>query len=261
MQGIHCKRLSVLGKNFKTLMDSLEYEFSELKYKCVQIFTHGPNNTKKNKIDYEKVKNFCQENKIQIWVHSTYMSIGFFSKDNEKGKFYEKHIKEQLDSCKELGALGLVLHITSIEIEKIVKLVKKIDDYNGVKIIIEPTSASIYNNYDNLYSLGLALKNVDCQNWGFCLDTCHLWAYGIDITKKPIPEKVYEFIGLIHCNGASKKIFNTKKDFHLIPNESEDNLWKNKTDLKQFLTLCKTNKWSVIYEVKRGNATDIRNIF
>ena len=63
--GIHVAKVSkVLGAKRKTMLAALEDDVEELNLSAVQIYTHGPRNSRKNKMDHAAIKKYCEENKI-----------------------------------------------------------------------------------------------------------------------------------------------------------------------------------------------------
>ena len=50
--GIHNKKSF---KNYSTLFEAIKDQVEEFKLTSIQIFTHGPRNRKKNKINYKNI--------------------------------------------------------------------------------------------------------------------------------------------------------------------------------------------------------------
>ena len=87
MIGIHTSKVSHIlqkpYKNRKTMFDAIKTDHEELKLGACQIFVQGPRNSRMSKIDYKKINDYCNINKINLYVHTSYLSVGIFSVNSE----------------------------------------------------------------------------------------------------------------------------------------------------------------------------------
>jgi endonuclease IV len=268
MFGIHISKQSILG-NFNKLEDAVENITNKYNLKTCQIFTHGPQTRKKNNYNSEKLKKIKN---VNIFVHSTYLTDGYWNAvERNAPKRYFKHIQEQLDATDEIGGNGLVIHITRTTIPIIKKgldlLYENIKQPKNVKILLEframkPGNDCSYETAEKLNNLYYEIKNIKL-NWGFCIDTSHMWATGVDMSNANIVKtwlkdiKCKNKIKLIHLNASSNDTFNLGKDVHIVPFTSEDNIWgdTNNDAFKILLSWIKKNKVPMIGEFKRGTKT------
>lgn len=170
--GVHATKISkVLDDKTpaKTLTAAIAKEHKALDINTIQIFTHGPRNSKRNKINYKNVKKYIENNEINLSVHSCYSSVGiwkvpydnYYVEDGVLLSIYDRDkpneleldntyrrsfsvIEDQLASAYASGAWGLVLHITKhkpIVISNIMKLLKHLAVKHKVKIILEMVSS------------------------------------------------------------------------------------------------------------------------
>jgi endonuclease IV len=287
MIGVHVSKNSKVldnpNKKRKTILDAIKKDTTELGINVVQIFTHGPRNTKETKdINPELIKKYCEENKICLYVHSAYMAVGIWhiNKKNirdTKSKNAIEFILAQLNMSDKLNSMGLVIHLPKKEPDVIIStfevLLPIIKKYK-TPIILEMTAVLPDPNktYEtplkiNRLTMLMHKKFPDYDNWGWCIDTAHLWGAGIKVNDINVMKKWFdaikipEYVKLIHLNGASKSTFATGKDKHIVVFSDEDDIWKNKKKKKSSLDIIqkfvKNNNINVICEINRGDYKDI----
>ena len=116
--GVHVAKLSKVLDNKTTAIDmsnAINRDLDNLGLNSAQIFTYGPRFMVKNKINYEKVKKTCHD--IDLSVHSAYSTVSIWkvnedNKNEKKSISYINSVNTQLKSCKQIGAWGLVIHVT-----------------------------------------------------------------------------------------------------------------------------------------------------
>lgn len=262
MIGIHVSKNIVRTHNtndpkkYKTMRDAVIKEKELLNMSACAFFTHGPMNKKRNHMDYQGIKKYCEENNIAIHTHGSYISVGIWNvnqknRHENKSLMFIRHIKDLLVDGKQLKAKGVVLHVPRHPIETIVesmeimsncKVINSIRRNEGVlpKLTLEtpasrPDDILTYETPEKLNTLMEALESnaAITIGWDLCLDTCHLWAGGIDFSnanmwneyqsKMSVLSK--EKLKLIHLNGAQAKNFRTGKDGHIVPLSKDDAIW------------------------------------
>ena len=153
MLGVHVAKESLVLDNkkiTKDISDAITRDVDALGINAVQIFTYGPKWIVQNKVNYAAVKKVCSD--INLSVHSAYPTTNIW-KITSKSDAMVKKLMDQIISCKEIGAWGLVVHITKIHYKtaaSVMKILAPIIKPTGVKFII------LY--YTNLQSNGSFLE-------------------------------------------------------------------------------------------------------
>lgn len=277
------------------MLEAIQVDCEELRLNACQIFVQGPRNSKMSDMDYSAIQDYCKTQKINLYVHSSYLSVGIFSVNEEnaasaKSKFAISNIAQQLDACDQLGARGLVIHLTKRTPEEIIETLQilyiHIADFHTPLILEQPAKKpggdKTYETPEMINTLTqMIMEELPELKWGWCIDTCHIWSAGIALNEKTVMKKWLsdlEFpkkIALFHLNGGSQDIFGTGRDKHIIPFSNEDDIFKESTQneegdrdftLAQFKkgsiwTLCqfaKKNKIDAILEINRGSVEDTK---
>ncbi len=278
MLGIHVNKQSstIPDAKIKELHDAIIDDTDKLGINSVQICTYGPKYFKKNKLSYDKIKECTKD--INLTVHSAYASTVIWKIDstNYKSKESKERINmilDQLISCKECGAWGLVLHITKIKVENIVyvmKLLKPHAKKTGVKILLEMTASK--STYNTTYETPEKINNLIYQlgnneNWyGICVDSAHIWAAGEDIQSYKNMKDWFDRLTfkkkilLFHLNGNSIKR-SSGKDKHAIAFGPDDVIWgkisPENSGVRAIVEFCKEYDVPMICEVNRGEHNDL----
>lgn len=280
MFGIHIKKHFELG-NFHTLEDAVESIVSKYNLNTCQVFLYGPQNRRKN--DYDEKSLLGLSEKTNIYVHSTYLTDNYWTavEENNESKLHNayKHIQDQLSATNNINGKGFVIHITRKPISVIVQgmeLLEKNINQGSTKIILEfkamkSSDNCSYEKIEKLNTLNKALSHIKLD-WGFCIDTSHMWSTGVKMQDYDFIKNWFENIKdnkiiLIHLNAASNDTFGTGKDVHQVPFSKDDDIWgdlaksikKNNYDfikLSSFgyiLSWAKKNKIPIIGEFNRGS--------
>ncbi len=226
-------------QKYKTLEDAISYEAPLLKLNCSQVFTHGPRNSKKNGIDYNSLRDLANKLNIVLYVHGSYLTPKFWEHDSS----YMNHIIDTLQSCVDLDADGMVIHldeagnnVISSQMEKLSTEIKKKEWKNVPYLLLEmparKPSDLTFETPEKINELSDCIKGVDIK-WGWCFDTAHLWSGGINLSGDDswnewlagLNEKSLNHIQMIHLNGALSEYFGKGRDKHIIPLSPEDGIW------------------------------------
>jgi deoxyribonuclease-4 len=280
-------KMVLTRKTRKTMIDALTDDFEFLKFGTCQIFVQGPRNSNMSKMDYVGINKYCIKHDIKLFVHSSYISIGIFSVNNDtkntsKSKNAIKIIVNQMKACDLLGSYGFVIHLSKRTPEEICEtmeiLIPHIKKFKTPLIFEQPAKKAdgnkTYETPEKINTLNNLLieKFPKYTNWGWCLDTCHLWSAGIQIesykhmkewlSELSLPKKII----LFHLNGGLKKYFGTGKDTHIIPFEPDDAIWHSyklyslkklqKTSIGIIINFAKKYKVPCILEINRGSQSD-----
>ena len=276
--GVHVAKVSKVIKNTKNrsnMLDAIKNDCDELNIKCCQIFVAGPANTRMSQMDYEKINIYCNESDINLYVHSSYLTIGIFSickdtKDLPKSKLAIKHLMDQLDACDRLGSKGFVIHLPRKEPSSIINTLKYIipilNKYKTPFMLEMPASRpdpeKTYETPEKMNNLSNMIFNnyPNFINWSWVIDTAHLWSCGIEVDNVKIMEhwfknqKYPEKIGLFHLNGSSVEHHGTGKDVHRVVFADDDDIWNQDYNI--------VNKHGVIREkILKKSTMNIISIF
>ncbi len=218
--GIH---VSISGR-----LDQCVDRASDLKCCGVfQIFTCSPRRWDATVLDPVEVGTFrkkLSDSDFQVFVHMPYLP----NLSSPDGDFYSKSmlvLEREIRRCDELGIKNLILHFgshmnTSIEAGKqriVAACVKCIEatEKLDVRLLLE-NSADPKSVGSNFKTIGEVLEIVgNKKRMGVCLDTCHAFASGYDLSTMAAVEKSLEAfdstIGLshlfvIHLNDSKGKL-------------------------------------------------------
>lgn len=202
-----------------------------------QIFSRSPRGGPAPEITDEIIKLFktalTENNQELFYIHTPYY-INFGS---PKKYIYESSIRivrEELERASALGGKAIMTHLGSavgsqrqLALEQTAEGLKKLlSGYNGKAMLLLENAAGsgeiLGNTFTELAGLINSLDKNDQKKVGVCLDTCHAFASGYDVsTKEDLDKLLDEFdkkIGLdklivIHTND-SKTPLGDRKDRH-----------------------------------------------
>lgn len=197
------------------------------------FYTGAPQNTNRCEIDVNKTiladelmkKNGI--NKDNVIVHAPYIINLANDAKKENYDFAINFLKQELNRCETLGIKNIVLHPGSHvglgeekALDNIVYALKQIlDKKRYTNILIETMAGKGSEVGKNIDEIKYIIDNVNSDNLGVCLDTCHLSDSGIDINDFDsyldlFDEKVgINKIGCIHINDSMNEI-GSHKDRH-----------------------------------------------
>ncbi len=280
--GIHIEK----GKD---LFENLKYYVEKLDINTVQIFVVGPRNSKENNIDKDKIREYCIDNNILLYIHSNYITNIWWSDEEYKIKEnlvkcnYQMEVKiNELKISDYINSKGVVIHISSVDIKQVESSLIRMAELmikNNIEsqLIIEMSACKATpNTYETPDKLNVLSKIINDINekynkelFSICIDTSHIWAGGIDISSyiktrnyfselNDITKKVFK---LLHFNA---NIYNRSsgRDNHMKPFENEDAIWNTYKDNKKesgvayFMEYCHENKIPIICERHNDNTTD-----
>ncbi|HJM68599.1 MAG TPA: deoxyribonuclease IV [Candidatus Babeliales bacterium] len=201
----------------------------------IQIFTKSARQWKAKDLDPEKIKVFKENRKESflgpIAAHASYL-INIGSPNSATQNRSIAALIEELKRCNELGVDYLVLHpgsaLNSSPEECINTIADSINQaFDSIetktKLLLETTAGQGTNVGHSFEQIGEIIKKVHNKSRiGVCLDTCHVYAAGYDISNpegyKTMWDKFDKQIGLkylnlIHLNDSATPL-GSKKDRH-----------------------------------------------
>lgn len=212
--------VSISGGMYKSILRG-----EEIGATAIQIFTKSSRSwfaKKFSSIEVEKFKDAWKKSKIvkKVVAHTSYL-INLAAKNLEIEQKSIKSLAAELERCEDLGIPFLVLHpgalVGQTEEEGIKKISKNLDlvlkKSKGITSIALETTAGQGTNIGYTFE---QLKNIKSQckeknKIKICLDTCHIFAAGYDIsTKKGYNEVINNFekilgkttLKIIHLNDS-----------------------------------------------------------
>lgn len=222
---------SHIDSNINNIQDEI-IMINEYNGNIVQFFVNSKFNTK----DYEKIKNDLDKYNIKLVIHASY-TINI-ARDWSDHSWWLKQLYLEMELAEYLGAFGIVIHLgkqLKLSTEEglnnmytsLLYIYNKTKDFN-IKIFLETStgqgSEMCYKLEDFAYFFNKFIKinNITKDKFRICLDTCHIFQAGYDISnKKNINKYMNDFerligikyIGLVHLND-SKNVLGSKLDRH-----------------------------------------------
>jgi deoxyribonuclease-4 len=195
---------------------------------AVQIFLKSPRGGKAKPLDKEDAKeanDFLKKNSMILVGHCSYLLN--FAKDPKDFPWAVESLIDDMNRMSELGGIGVVLHIgkyLEMKKEEAYENIKK-----SVSIVLEKSPDDVMVLFENTAGQGTEigfkideLKEIydlfdsnQKKKIGFCLDTCHMFSAGYDISNEDGVNKFFkEFdnkIGIdkvkcVHFNDDKKEL-------------------------------------------------------
>src|SRR6476646_3854855 len=193
----------------------------------VQFFLGDPQGYKGPEFRYpggaERLKADAEKAGVDLYVHAPYI-VNVATTNNRIRIPSRKLLQQHMDAAAEIGALGLVVHgghvnkddDPSVGFDNWRKAIEATDI--KVPLLIENTAGgdnAMARHLDRIAGVWDAISTAEgAEDVGFCLDTCHAWAGGIELPTAV--EKVRSITGridLVHAND-SRDSFDSGADRH-----------------------------------------------
>ena len=214
--------------NVGSVINALK-EIKEHNGNCIQIFLSSPLRAGKlvkiSNDEIKSIRDYANHHDIKIFVHSPYTLN--FAKEFVKGDWRIKAMIKEAILGKQIGAVGSVIHVgkqlSLSEDEALLNMEQYIREIirnipNGYKIIIETAAGQGSEVLTLLPELSAFIRRytpMERKKIGLCIDTCHIYSAGYDITRKEqgktftkLLSKVFGIknITLIHLNNSKTKV-------------------------------------------------------
>ena len=190
---------------------------------CVQFFLGDPQGWKGPEFPHPEgaagLKAQAEEAGVRIYIHSPYV-INVATSNNRIRIPSRKILQQQVSAAAEIGAAGVIVHgghVTKDDDPQLGydnwrKTFERMD--LEVPVFIENTAGGNNSMARRLESIARLWDALDGFDAGFCLDTCHAWAGGIEMPEAA--EKILAITGridLVHAND-SQGGFDSGRDRH-----------------------------------------------
>lgn len=203
----------------------------EIGAKVIQIFLGDGQSWKGPKVEFdaaqvpgasspeEALAKAVADAELTMFVHAPYV-INVASPNNRIRIPSRKLLQQHVDKAAEIGAAGVIVHGGHVTKDDdpgagFVNWRKAFDQLDAkVPVLIENTAGGQHAMARRLEAIDKLWSAIDNPEAGFCLDTCHAWAGGIDL-----PDAADEIlaitgrIDLVHAND-SQGDFDSGRDRH-----------------------------------------------
>lgn len=190
--------LSVAGGYHNALIKT-----KEIGGNCLQIFSSSPRNWGVQPVTDLQIQTFLDERKKYhidpIYFHASYL-VNFA--DNDRiGKASVTTLIDELNLAAKMNIVGSIIHLGSFKQEE-----KPSDEqyqtvFNNVHQVLSETPDNTFFIIENagnrklnwdITELGHIVKSLNHPRIKVCLDTCHLWGAGYDLSTTEKFEKFFE---------------------------------------------------------------------
>ncbi len=226
----------------------------------VQFFLGDPQGYKGPEIRFEGgaagLKAAAEAAGVALYVHAPYI-VNVATTNNRIRIPSRKLLQQHMDAAAEIGARGLIVH--GGHVNKDDDPAKGFDNWRKaveatdikIPLLIENTAGgdnAMARHLDRIAGVWDAISRAEgSEDVGFCLDTCHAWAGGIELPTAV--EKVRAITGridLLHAND-SRDDFDSGADRHA-------NFGAGKLDADDFAAVVREAGAPVICETPGGAA-------
>lgn len=255
------------------ILNSID-EAKELNCDTFQIFLHSPQVWQIPEFDDETIEKFKskrEESQLNpLYVHASYL-INLISSNPKTVNSSRYLLKREVQAADMLGADYYVIHLKDNRdmdrdeiFRKTVEGFSKIGQLRQCKILIENTAKSKITS--SIADLVETFERIENQNVaGICIDTCHLFAAGYEISKHEGIERfceemdklnAFRLVKLIHLND-SKSTAGSGTDRH----EHIGKGYIGIEGFRRFLSIKELSRVPLILETpKKSLEDDIRNL-
>ncbi len=197
---------------------------------CLQIFSTSPRMWRFPRLDEDKIKKFkakVKEFSVEpVYFHASYLIN--LADAGETGKKSIQMLISELNLAAKLGIRGSVVHIGSFK--------KKEADYDlltaNIKSVLGNIPDDVFFIIENsgtrkigreLPEIALIMDRLADDRVRVCLDTCHLFAAGVDVRDRERMEKYLqdfdrsiglEYLELWHFNDSRDNLLGDLRDRH-----------------------------------------------
>ena len=218
----------------------------------VQMFLSAPQSYKAPKPRDDTVELIASG--LPIYVHAPYL-MNPASPNNRIRIPSRKTIAQTMEAAAAIGALGVIVHGGHVGddedltagFERWRKLFEYADEGWEVPLLIENTAGGGNAVARELANYGPLWEEIGHFNVGVCLDTCHAWAAGEELSEAVATlRSATGRLDLVHCND-SRDPHNSRRDRHA-------NLGKGEIPPELILDVVRTADVDVVVETPDGEA-------
>lgn len=209
---------------------------------CLQIFSASPrawNFARPNDndiVDFIKIKSKLKID--PVYFHASYLIN--LALNNRVGQLSKNLLKHELKLAAKLGVKGSIVHLGSFKEDKSVYA----DITTHIKEILTDTSTNTFFMIENagnnkigqdIKEIATIMKEVNSPRLKVCLDTCHLYSAGYDLSTLPKLETfLKEFDSFIGLEKLEVFHFNDSKDPFDSGRDRHENIGKGTIPINEF---------------------------
>jgi deoxyribonuclease-4 len=248
-------------------VETIDYAL-ESKSNVYQIFFNSPRSTKtKLRSDEElnKLSDELTKNNIKIVIHGSYLINFCRSKETSIYKNSIKLLVDDLNQSVKINALGVIIHmgrntenLDNVDaISNYVRGIKKVLDKSDSRsiLILETgtgTGKEICGKISELGNIVKLLTENERKRVKYCLDTCHMFAMGYDLSSSSFISKFersvqkhlkWENVVSVHLNDSRKQL-GSNVDGHADIGKG----YIGKKGLTKFIKICYDKNIPLILE-------------
>lgn len=221
---------------------------------CLQIFSASPRAWNFAKPSEEMINEFMKAkqrlNIDPVYFHASYLIN--LAWNNRIGQLSKQLLKHELKLASKLGIKGSIVHlgsykkeVTRLDLELQDKGFGKYDDLTvHIKEILDETPKNTLFMIENagnnkigkkLDEISVIIEQVDNARVKVCLDTCHLYSSGYDLsTKENLDQFLEAFDSLIGLERLELFHFNDSKDPFNSGRDRHENIGKGTVPIETF---------------------------
>ena len=193
------------------------HEASLRKADLVQIFLSDPQSWKKPPGREDASELLTAD--IPIYVHAPYL-MNLASPNNRIRIPSRKTLAQAAEAAEAIGAAGLIVHGGHVGDDEDLEVGfdrwrKALETFEStVPVLVENTAGGGNAVVRELANYGPLWDAIGDHNVGICLDTCHAWAGGADLTGAvDLVRRTAGRLDLVHCND-SRDPHDSRRDRH-----------------------------------------------
>ena len=229
----------------------------------VQFFLGDPQDWRAPKLAYADgaaaLRSAAAKAGVTLYVHSPY-TINVATTNNRIRIPSRKLLQQNVDLAAEIGAAALIVHgghvlaadDPAIGFDNWRKTFERLE--LKLPVLIENTAGGDHAMARRLEAIGRLWDALDGHDVGFCFDTCHAWAGGIELLDAVDRVKaITGRVDLVHAND-SKDGFDSGRDRH-------DNFGQGSIDPAELVAVVAAAGAPVVCETPggiEGQAADIK---
>lgn len=232
----------------------------EIGANCLQIFSTSPRNWGRKLVTPQEIENFL-ELKSKLKIDPVYFHASYLVNLADGGRIGQLSIDsliDELNNARKLDVKGTVIHLGSFKGQKAnydlllknINAVLENTPEETLFIIENAGNKKICCKFSELWYIVSKLNNKRVR---VCLDTCHLWAAGYDLsTKTKFNSYFSEFDNKIGLENLEAFQVNDSKDYLGSYRDRHENLEEGNIPIEEFKILMtdeRTKNLPMILEV------------
>lgn len=183
--------LSIVGGHQNALLKT-----QEIGGNCLQLFSSSPRNWSVTPPTDEQIAEFLKI-KHQLMIDPLYFHASYLVNLADPGYIGERSVQTlttELQLAKKMEVNGTIIHLGSFKLKDIPPTEEQYNVlFQNIQSVLDNTPSTtqfIVENAGNkkincsLDELGIIVKKLNNPRVNVCLDTCHLWGAGYDISEK-----------------------------------------------------------------------------